>query len=106
MAKTQHNISSTAQRLEQQLKFEKLISQFSSRFINISPEKIDSEINRSLKFLTEYMDVEYSCVNLYSEETGLATTTHFYAQPTLEEFVTTEDFSEVPMQEFPYLSPL
>ena len=103
MTTTNKNTSTTAVRLEQQLKFEKLISQFSSRFINISPEKIDQEINRSLKFLAEYMDVDYSCLNLYSEETGLATTTHFFAQPSLKNFLTTEDFREVPMSEFPYL---
>ncbi|MGI9550759.1 MAG: sigma-54 interaction domain-containing protein [Aurantibacter sp.] len=90
-------------RLEQQLKFEKLISQFSSRFINLSPDRIDHEINRSLKFLTEFMGVDYCCLNSYSEETGLGSTTHFFAQPNIKTFVTLDDFREIPMKEFPYL---
>lgn len=95
--------SSTTVRLEQQFKFEKLISQFSTRFINLSPDKIDTEINRSLRFLTEFMGVDYSCLNSYSEETGLASTTHFYAKPSLKTFITHEDFREIPMSEFPYM---
>ncbi|UJH66595.1 sigma 54-interacting transcriptional regulator [Allomuricauda sp. SCSIO 65647] len=95
--------SSATERLEQQFKFEKLISQFSTRFINLPPDKIDAEINRSLRFLTEFMDVDYSCLNSYSEETGLSSTTHFYAKPALESFITHEDFREIPMSEFPYV---
>ncbi|WP_343485555.1 sigma 54-interacting transcriptional regulator [Allomuricauda sp. d1] len=89
--------------LVQQFKFEKLISQFSTRFISLSPEKIDAEINRSLRFLTEFMGVDYSSLNSYSEETGLATTTHFYAIPSLKTFITPEDFREIPMSKFPYI---
>ena len=95
--------NSTTSRLAQQFEFEKLISQFSTRFINLSPDKIDAEINKSLKFLTEFMDVDYSSLNSYSEDTGLASTTHFYGRSTLESFVTHEDFREIPMSEFPYL---
>ncbi len=95
--------SSVTERLEQQFKFEKLISQFSTRFISLPPNKIDAEINRSLRFLTEFMDVDYSCLNSYSDVTGLSSTTHFYAGPALKSFVTHEDFREIPMSEFPYV---
>ena len=97
------NNTSISPRLEQQLKFEKLISQFSTRFINLPLEKIDAEINRSLKFLAEFMDAEYCCLNSYSEETGLASTTHFYAIPSLESFVALDNFREIPMDHFPYV---
>ena len=97
------NNSSTTQRLEQQLKFEKLISQFSSRFINLPPDEIDKEINRSLKLLTEFMEVDYSSLNFYSAETRLASTTHFFAQPSIQKFITPDDFREVAMDNFPYI---
>jgi len=103
MEKSSQYSSSINPRLEQQLKFEKLISQFSTRFINLSLDKIDNEINRSLKFLTEFMDAEYACLNSYSEDTRLASTTHFYAVPSLESFVTLENFREIPMDNFPYV---
>ena len=94
--------NSLTSRLEQQLRFEKLISQLSTRFINMPSDKIDFEINRSLKALTEFMDVDYSSLNTYSEQTDLASTTHFYAKPILESFITHEDFREIPMSKFPY----
>lgn len=103
MEQTSPHKSSISLRLEQQLKFEKLISQFSSRFINLSPDKIDYEINRSLKFLTEFMDVDYCCLNSYSEESGLVSTTHFFAQPDLKSFITLDDFREIPLDKFPYV---
>ncbi len=89
-------------RLEQQLRFEKLISQLSTRFINMPSDKIDFEINKSLKALTEFMDVDYSSLNSYSEQTDLASTTHFYAKPILKSYISHEDFREIPMSKFPY----
>ena len=103
MQSTNTHNSSITNRLEQQLKFEKLISQLSSRFINLPFSKIDKEINYSLKALAEFMNVDYCCLNSYSEETGLASTTHFFAQPTLQNFITLDDFREISMDHFPYM---
>ncbi|GMN10298.1 hypothetical protein MTsPCn9_12870 [Croceitalea sp. MTPC9] len=103
MQQVKLNDGSLASRLEQQLRFEKLISQLSTSFINIPVERIDTEINSSLKSLTEFMDVDYSSLNSYSEETNLASTTHFYAKPTLKSFITEDDFREIPMSDFPYI---
>ncbi len=103
MSQTRENKAPSASlRLEQQLKFEKLISQLSSRFIMLSAEKIDDEINKALKMFTEFMGAEYCSVNSFSEEAGLASTTHFYSQTHLNKFIKLDDFREIPMTDFPY----
>ena len=102
MPSTNSSINPLASRLEQQLRFEKLISKLSTSFINMPVDEIDVEIKNSLKLMTEFMDVDYSSLNTYSEETGLASTTHFYASPHLDSFITHEDFRQISMSEFPY----
>lgn len=102
MSKREENRGLITYRLEQQLRFEKLISQLSSRFISISPDKIDQEINKALASLAKFMTIEYSSLNAYSEQTGLASTTHFYSQPGLKDFIKLDDFREIPMSNYPY----
>ena len=41
-----------------QVKFEKLISELSARFINVSPNEVDAVINKTLKELLRFFDVD------------------------------------------------
>jgi PAS domain S-box-containing protein len=47
-----------AQALEERLRFERLLSHVSARFVNISPEQVDGEIESALKMLLDFFQVE------------------------------------------------
>jgi formate hydrogenlyase transcriptional activator len=47
-----------AQVLEERLRFERLLSDVSARFVNISPEQVDGEIESALKMLLDFFQVE------------------------------------------------
>ena len=44
--------------LEERIRFETLISDISARFVNISPDQVDPEINRALKQILEFFQVD------------------------------------------------
>ena len=46
------------QALEEQLRFERLFSEFSARFVNITPERLDGEIENALKMVLVFFNVE------------------------------------------------
>jgi GAF domain-containing protein len=46
------------QALEERLRFERLLSHLSARFVNILPGQVDPEINRTLKQLLEFFQVD------------------------------------------------
>ena len=46
------------QALEDRLRFERLVSDLSARFVNIPPGQVDSEINRALQQLLEFFQVD------------------------------------------------
>jgi formate hydrogenlyase transcriptional activator len=44
--------------LEERIRFETLISDISARFVNLSPDQVDPEINRALKQILEFFHVD------------------------------------------------
>jgi PAS domain S-box-containing protein len=44
--------------LEEQLRFERLLTDVSARFVNIAPERLDGAIENALKMILEYFEVE------------------------------------------------
>ncbi|MFI5406779.1 MAG: GAF domain-containing protein, partial [Nitrososphaerales archaeon] len=67
--------------LEEKLKFEKLVSRISSKFISIPWTLIDEEIDNSLKILVEFLKFERgTLLELSSSEDDLLVT-HQFAQP-------------------------
>ena len=47
-----------AKELEERLRFEQLLSEFSARFVNIAPDRLDGEIENALKRLLEFFRVD------------------------------------------------
>jgi len=59
--------------INERLQFEHLISDLSAGFVNLPPEKVDSEINRGLRSITEFLNVDRCSIGLFSaDKTQLA----------------------------------
>ena len=67
------------ERLEKRLEFETLISDLSSRFINLPPSEVDRGIEDALRRVCELLSVEYAVLWQWSTLTpGLIAPTHAY----------------------------
>jgi PAS domain S-box-containing protein len=58
----------TRKQLEERLRFEGLISDLSAGFVNISSKKIEGEIKRWLRRITEFFDADRCTLGLFSED--------------------------------------
>jgi formate hydrogenlyase transcriptional activator len=58
----------TRQQLEDRLQFEGLISDLSARFVSISSEEVESEINKWLQRITEFFKADRCTLGLFSED--------------------------------------
>jgi formate hydrogenlyase transcriptional activator len=56
------------QEIEEYLRFERLISGLSAGFVNLPPGEVDSEINRALRSITEFFNVDRCTIGLFSED--------------------------------------
>jgi len=54
--------------LEERLRFEALIASLSARFVNLPPEKIESEISTGLRSACEFFNVDRCSIGLFSAE--------------------------------------
>jgi PAS domain S-box-containing protein len=61
-------LARTRQQLEERLRFEGLISDLSARFVNISLEEVESEINKWLLRITEFFKADRCTLGLFSED--------------------------------------
>ncbi|MGH7890284.1 MAG: GAF domain-containing protein, partial [Thermodesulfobacteriota bacterium] len=68
----------------ERLRFETLLSEISSRFINLAPNRLDRELEESLKNLVEFLGFDRSSIALFSEGMKKLYVTHSYAQPGIE----------------------
>ena len=64
--------------------FESLITTISTKFINLSPEEIDSEITEALKLIGEFAEVDRSYVFQYSEDGTTISNTHEWCAEGIE----------------------
>jgi PAS domain S-box-containing protein len=69
---------------KERLRFETLLSEISSRFINLAPNSLDRELEQSLKELVEFLGFDRSSIGLFSEGMKKLYVTHSYAQPGIE----------------------
>jgi transcriptional regulator with GAF, ATPase, and Fis domain len=67
--------------LEDQLRFETVLSALSARFINLPPDQVDREIEAGLQSLVEFLGVDRSTLFQLSQETGTLEVTHCWAAP-------------------------
>src|SRR5512144_448963 len=54
----QESVETIKAEFEERLRFEELLSNISSRFVNIPPDRVDPEINRALKEVLEFFQVD------------------------------------------------
>ena len=54
--------------ISERLRFEGLISDLSAGFVNLSPDKVGNEINRGLRFITEFFDADRCTIGFFSED--------------------------------------
>lgn len=65
--------------VENRLEFETLLSDVSSRFINLSSNEVDHEIEDALRRVCEHVDIDYAVLWQFSvAQSGVLTPTHFY----------------------------
>lgn len=54
--------------ISERFRFEGLISDLSAGFVSLSPDKFGNEINRGLRFITEFFDADRCTIGLFSED--------------------------------------
>ncbi len=72
------------QQLEEQLRFEKLISSVSADFIRLSIDKIDAGIDRTLAAVGKFLEVERGLVFLFSADMSALTCSHEWCDDGVE----------------------
>jgi PAS domain S-box-containing protein len=70
--------------LQYRAQFENLITNISTHFINLSPDAIDSGINRALKLIGEFAGVDRSYVFMFSGDRRTIHNTHEWCAPGIE----------------------
>jgi formate hydrogenlyase transcriptional activator len=69
-------------KLEEQLRFEKLLSEISGRFVNLPAERIDSEIEGAQRRICELLDLDRSALwQIPEQEPGTLLLTHIHQPP-------------------------
>ncbi len=63
--------------LDERLRFERLISDLSSRLVKVAPERLDSEIERALKMILEFFKVDRCGLLQILLDKGVWVITHF-----------------------------
>ncbi|MEA3232699.1 MAG: GAF domain-containing protein, partial [Thermodesulfobacteriota bacterium] len=71
---------------EKTLEFERLLATLSSRFINLPTDQVESEINRALKRVVEFLDVDRSSFFELDEDKKTIVTIQSYAVGGIEPF--------------------
>jgi formate hydrogenlyase transcriptional activator len=69
---------------EEYLGFERVVSDLSAGFVNLRPGEVDSEINRGLRSITEFFNVDRCTIGLFSEDRTLLSRVYEYLSPGAE----------------------
>jgi PAS domain S-box-containing protein len=82
--------------LEERLRFETLIADLSSKFVNLPPGEVDREIMDAERHICEVLDLDISALWQWSDEApGSFTLTHFYSaqeRPPLPERMSSREY--------------
>ncbi len=69
--------------LEEQLRFEKFISELSAKFVNLPAAEVDAWIDQGLQQVVEFLDIDRSSLMQFSEDQEELLIIHVYARPGL-----------------------
>src|SRR4051794_2739124 len=67
--------------LNERLRFESLLSRLSATFIHLPAEDVDSQIERGLQQIVDFLQIERSSLAQFSADGSQLVTTHSYAAP-------------------------
>ena len=67
--------------IHERLKFEELISQLSTEFINLPIAEVDKKISYGLKLMVEALQIDRSLLHEFSDDQKLLYLTHYYVKP-------------------------
>src|SRR3981081_2738280 len=67
--------------LNERLRFESLLARLSATFIHLPAEEVDSQIERGLQQIVEFLQIERSSLAQFSAERKQLHFTHSYAVP-------------------------
>ncbi len=88
------------QSLQIQRDFNQLIAEITSRFVDLSPEDLDFEIDRTLQLIAEITQVDTSYLIKLDEVAGTMSMTHEWSQPgSLRQIAIAQD---MPLAAFPW----
>ena len=72
-------VATVPSNLQERLRFEELLADLSSRFVNLPPAEVDREIEDALQLVCEHVGIDFAVLWQWSaEETGVIRPTHFY----------------------------
>ena len=83
MATNVEKLKRTEDALQQRLKFERMLFELSTTFIDLSADSVDARINEALKRLGESLGVDRSIISQFSEDHGELRVTHYWADESL-----------------------
>jgi len=69
------------QALQERLDFERIIASISTQFVNLAPEEIDNGIQRALRAMGEFADVDHTCVFMYTDNMTRMSCSHEWCAP-------------------------
>jgi GAF domain-containing protein len=72
--------------LEDRLRFETLLTEISARFVNLSPDQVDREIEHALRCLVEALHADRSALGRLTEDGGDFVVTHSFASSGIKAF--------------------
>ena len=67
--------------LEDRLRFETLVGDLSSRFVNLEPDQVDGAIQDAQRQIVEALDLDRSTLFQFSETDGELVFTHYWSRP-------------------------
>ena len=70
--------------ISERLRFERLISDLSARFVNLPPNEVGNEINRGLRSITEFFKADRCTIGLFSKDRTLLARIFEYVSPGTE----------------------
>jgi len=83
--------------LEERLRWETLLSNLSATFINLPSDEVDKEIGHGLQQIAEFLGVELSSVQQFSEDNTCLHTTHTYSAPGFKPLTTATRIEQIPL---------
>jgi len=74
-------LKQTRLQLEDRLKFEALLSLISAKFVNLSAQQVDSEIENALRQIVQFLNLDRSVITQFSHETSRSIATYSITAP-------------------------